>query len=57
MDMRVEAQIARPGLQNPQHAKLSAQKARILGQLLQRRSRGSKQQRVDCTWLALRKRT
>jgi hypothetical protein len=41
------AQVARPGLQDPQHANLPTEKARILGKLLQRRGGGAKEQRID----------
>ena len=37
MDVRMVAQIARPGLQHPQHPNLCADEALIPGQLLQRR--------------------
>src|SRR5439155_21473032 len=46
VDVRVVADLARPGLQHAEHAKLATQEARVQGQLLQSRSRGSKQQVV-----------
>ena len=54
VDMRMVTQIARPGLEYAQHAELPANKARIGSQLLQRRSRGAKEQAVDLSLVAVR---
>src|SRR6266508_1151827 len=56
VDMRMVTQIARPGLEYAQHAELPANKARIGGQLLQRRGRGAKEQGVDLPLMAVRQR-
>jgi hypothetical protein len=47
VDVGVVAQVARPGLQDAQHANLPAQEARILGELLERCGRRTKQQGID----------
>jgi hypothetical protein len=51
VDMRVKAHVARPGLQHPQPANLSAEEAWILGELLQSSGGGAKEQRVDRAWV------
>jgi hypothetical protein len=47
VDVGVVAHLARPGLQDAQHANLPAQEARILGELLERRCGRAKQQGID----------
>src|SRR3954447_5918028 len=56
MNVRVVAQVARPGLQHAEHANLPTQKAWILGELLQSSGGGAKQQRVDRAWVLAGKR-
>src|SRR6266545_3615075 len=47
VDVGVVAQVARPGLQDAQHAHLPTQEARVLSQLLERGRGRTKEQRVD----------
>src|SRR6266487_1118148 len=47
VDVGMVTQVARPGLQDAQHANLPTQKAWVLGELLQRRSRCMKEQGID----------
>jgi hypothetical protein len=45
--MGMKAQVARPGLQDPQQADLTAKEARVACQLLERGGRGLKEQGVE----------
>src|SRR5829696_3559022 len=54
MDVRMVAQVARPGLQHAQHTNLPTQEAWILSELLQSSGGGAKQQRVDRAWVLTR---
>ena len=51
VDVRMVAQVARPGLQHAEYANLSSQEARILGELLQSCGGSAKEQRVDRAWV------
>ncbi len=51
VNVRVVAQVARPGLQHTDHPDLPTQKARIGGELLQGRRRTPEEEGVDATLL------
>ena len=54
MDMGVIGQVATPGVENPDHAQITTQKARVLRQLLCGRGRSAKEQIVEQPLLAAR---
>lgn len=47
MDVGMISQVAGPGMQNANHANITAQKARIVRQLLRRLGRSAKEQVVE----------